>query len=401
MNIVCDMPCNLLKNRVKLVFFSFTIVLISACSSSVRPIHSDEVIQIVFDAKNPFTDFYASSLFHSPKTIILETTKESLIGTINSLQVFDNKIFILDGYMAKKLFIFDMNGKFISQIGNFGKGPGEYIDISDFTINVDEKHIYIRDNQSIHQYTTEGVFIRTINILNPYKKDLTYIQYYNGYIFAEAEIYPESNNDEMFLKIDPSNGKIIEQYFKSSEYNYGWYGKTKMETGSFKACLNKPPKFSLTFMHQIVSLDNMQPYIEIITDHLATNEDINRLKRDEIKLWDFPKMHSIHNYVESNSFIFFSLWYNAGYYSILYDIHKKTNTVGFLMNDLVYKNLRMITKFQFSDNKGAYSAISPDGLFYLIESMKNNELIENLDKIDQLRKLDEESNPVIFYYEFK
>jgi len=33
--------------------------------------------------------------------------------------------------------------------------------------------------------------------------------------------------------------------------------------------------------------------------------------------------------------------------------------------------------------------------------IKENNLLPGLDKMDQLRKLDEESNPVIFFYEFK
>jgi hypothetical protein len=352
-------------------------------------------MSISVDGK-PFQTIMASHLFKPPKTIILQTGKEFLIGNIESLLVFDGLIYILDSFIAKGVFVFNMDGKFIGKIGSLGKGPGEYTNISDFTIDTVNQELYLLANQRIHKYTADGTFIKTIFVQNLHKH-LYHIQYYNGHLYADA--VPHSNqNDEMLLKIDVSNGKILNQYLSSSEYNYSWNKLFKMETSSFKARLSDPPRYAQTFMHQIISLDDIQPYIELKTERTATKEDVDFCKKNGSSLFQFSKMHTIHNYVEGNSFIFFN-FYNNGYYGILHRIHENLTTVGFLKNDLVYKDIHdKGTKFQFSNNKGAYSIIEMDSF---LDDFEKKYLVENLDKIDQLDQLDENSNPIIFYYEYK
>ena len=73
-----------------------------------------------------------TSIFKDVRTIILETREDCLIGRIESLQVFDERIYILDSRKAKSLFVFDMEGKFIQKIGSYGNGPGEYNEPLDF-----------------------------------------------------------------------------------------------------------------------------------------------------------------------------------------------------------------------------------------------------------------------------
>ena len=59
----------------------------------------------------------------------LETLPECLIGYIDQMQVFRDKIFVLDRSVVNGLFVFDMKGKFLYQAGRKGKGPGEYYQI--------------------------------------------------------------------------------------------------------------------------------------------------------------------------------------------------------------------------------------------------------------------------------
>ena len=61
------------------------------------------------------------------KHIVLETTPESTIGTIDKLIVRENKIYIMDKEITKSLFVFSIEGKFLYKINRAGRGPGEYI----------------------------------------------------------------------------------------------------------------------------------------------------------------------------------------------------------------------------------------------------------------------------------
>lgn len=72
--------------------------------------------------------------------IPLETTPKSLLKKIKKVEFSKNFIFICDYF---KLLQFDKTGKFIRQVGNIGRGPGEYITIPDFCIDDQKEKIYI------------------------------------------------------------------------------------------------------------------------------------------------------------------------------------------------------------------------------------------------------------------
>ena len=57
--------------------------------------------------------------------------------------------------------------------------------------------------------------------------------------------------------------------------------------------------------------------------------------------------------------------------------------------------------YVFSDGRGIYQIISGGFREELYQEIQDNKLASNLDKLDELKKLNEEGNPVIFYYEFK
>lgn len=87
------------------------------------------------------------------KFIPLETTNECLIGFAESVQIVDDRIFLLEGRQKEKLFVFDVNGKFITSIGRKGQGPGGYNMIFSFDIDPEERSIIISD-----RYTEKLLF---------------------------------------------------------------------------------------------------------------------------------------------------------------------------------------------------------------------------------------------------
>ena len=81
-----------------------------------------------------------SSLFSKAGIIVLEDTDESLLGKVDKLEVCDNNLYVLE--KGRGLFLFNKQGKFIKMIGRKGKGPGEYIDPDDISIDRENKKIY-------------------------------------------------------------------------------------------------------------------------------------------------------------------------------------------------------------------------------------------------------------------
>ncbi len=98
----------------------------------------------------------------SYRFIPLETTDASIIGEIGKVEIVDDKVFVLDNF-SKNIYRFDLEGKFIGQIGGRGQGPGEFVDPCSFVINHKDRQIVICDRASfqILFYDYDGNFIHS------------------------------------------------------------------------------------------------------------------------------------------------------------------------------------------------------------------------------------------------
>lgn len=111
-----------------------------ACTSKKENAQND-IVHISFQEEgNPILSEKDMECYFIP----LETTLDNLMGEIHRIEIFDNLIFALDN-TQRKLLIFDMNGKFVQQIGNNGNGPGGYVYPMNFSINKNKRIISIAD----------------------------------------------------------------------------------------------------------------------------------------------------------------------------------------------------------------------------------------------------------------
>ena len=367
-----------------------------------------------------------SSVFKNVQTIILETNNDCLIGRIHELQVFDGCIYILDKIIAKGLFVFDNQGRFLRKIGRQGQGPGEYFQLGDFSLDTENGYIFLLDfGNRIHKYRIDGTYILTIEFQIP-RSAIDFIQFHNNKLYASVSAFEAKQDDFMLMVIDPDNGKILSQLLPL-KYNKSWDNRSRTGHSFFMSRLNNPPLYSQLFMDFIVSLeDDITPYIELKSKNLVTERDFANLSNDKLPenthfqvLQGTSKIWDINSFVEHEDFILFK--YKSGFmsekrnsFSVLF--HKETEsvkTVNRMSNDLVLRRIdddgRSIMSvfdgnFIFSDKQGAYEIIQsvPSQIFESFqESIRKNELVPDLDKLDELLKLEDDANPVIFYYEFK
>ena len=109
------------------------------------------------------------------KFIPLETTNECLIGIAEGIQIVDNRIFILEGKQKEKLFVFNLNGKFITSIGQKGQGAGGYNKIFSFDIDSEERSIIISD-----RYAEKLLFYDLDSYQFKYSQNTKF--YYNAFL---------------------------------------------------------------------------------------------------------------------------------------------------------------------------------------------------------------------------
>ncbi len=121
------------------LFFIFIFIL--SCSADKKSVERDKIVELI-DCKEEYISLADSLTTHF---IPLETTGECLIGSISDIQIKNNLIYILEGKKSENLFVFDLNGKFITKVGEKGNGPEQYVKISSFDIDTVNHQILISD----------------------------------------------------------------------------------------------------------------------------------------------------------------------------------------------------------------------------------------------------------------
>jgi hypothetical protein len=59
---------------------------------------------------------------------------------------------------------FDRKGKLLRKIGSIGRGPGEYVNYTQFTVNDKNETVYVLDGNIIKVYSKTGSFLRSISL---------------------------------------------------------------------------------------------------------------------------------------------------------------------------------------------------------------------------------------------
>jgi hypothetical protein len=133
--------------------------------------------------------------------IPLETRDECLINEIRKILFTEEYIFVDE---AKRLLQFDRNGKFIRQVGAVGRGPQEYLFITDFCIYNNE--IYILENRRILIFDFAGNYKRSINL--PFRTS-RFLEQDSHLIFYQPNAFGGYSNPWSWVITDTA-GSIIQ-----------------------------------------------------------------------------------------------------------------------------------------------------------------------------------------------
>lgn len=156
-----------MNKNINLYIFIFAIIFTISCNPKLD--NNLEYTQISVDLLKGKIGL--SSILTNVEPIFLETNDQSLIGMSPKIQFTNNLIFIRSDNAIK---VFNFEGEFVRNIENIGRGPGEYVRISDFYINEYSKRIEILDKsqKKILSYSFEGEYIEDIN-LNLWSSSIT------------------------------------------------------------------------------------------------------------------------------------------------------------------------------------------------------------------------------------
>lgn len=150
------------------------------------------------------TDIKASDLFKNITYIPLTLPEKTVFGEIDKMVVTDSLYIVGDFYNSQKILFFDQSGKFLTQIFSLGEGPGEYLQLIDFSIIESEGLISILSPTKLLFFNFEGNFIHEtkLSIQGIYKsqslEDKTHLYYIPGNM-AKSLVDERFNEYILFL----------------------------------------------------------------------------------------------------------------------------------------------------------------------------------------------------------
>ena len=116
-----------------------------------------------------------SAITEEIKAIELELTDESMINPDRILRILlsDNHVIVAE---RDKILLFNMDGTFVRSIGNRGQGPGEYVTITNLTVDRKNNRLFVGSNKII-SYDLNGNLLKEspVDPDNMPVKDINYI----------------------------------------------------------------------------------------------------------------------------------------------------------------------------------------------------------------------------------
>ena len=355
-----------------------------------------------------------SDFFKAPKVVLLETKPECVVQNIRSLEIYKEDIYILDD-RANKLYIFDGNGKFKRTISSPGRGHGEYMKLADFSIDRTKEIIYLLDeatDEILKFSLNDYKFLSSIKaVQNGY---LTYcMQEIGGKIYLNRFSVSEKEKYEL-REIDERNGKQVGKFLKSDDYNNGWNFPLSLEHSNFYSKNSQSPKYIGLFSNLImnVTADGVSAAY-IVDSRKFVNKDevlmMQRIAEGKLEKIDFSgiysqkRIHQISRFIESPSNVFFQyLEGNERNYLVYDKASGKTKTSSLFMNDYVSDKNMIPMDFCYSDERGVVALLKPCFMPHFIKYIiDGGKMRTHLDNYSRLIKLNKDSNPVLFFHEYK
>ena len=403
-----------MNKAINCMFIILAFVMCISCGSYNTATMYADADTISIDGATRCDSLIFSDFFKAPKVVLLETKPECVVQNIRSLEIYKEDIYILDDH-ANKLYVFDGNGKFKRTISSPGRGHGEYMKLADFSIDRTKEIIYLLDEATdeILKFSLDDYkFLSSIKaVQNGY---LTYcMQEIGGKIYLNRSSVSEKEKYEL-REIDERNGKQVGKFLKSDDYNNGWNFPLSLEHSNFYSKNSQSPKYIGLFSNLImnVTADGVSAAYIVDSRKFVDKEEVLKMQKiaegklekiDFSGIYSQKRIHQISRFIESPSKVFFQYLEGDERNYLVYDkASGKTKTSSLFMNDYVSDKNMIPMDFCYSDERGVVALLKPCFMPHFIKYIiDGGKMRTHLDNYSRLIKLNKDSNPVLFFHEYK
>lgn len=403
-----------MNKAINCMFIILAFVMCISCGSYNTATMYADADTISIDGATRCDSLIFSDFFKAPKVVLLETKPECVVQNIRSLEIYKEDIYILDD-RANKLYVFDGNGKFKRTISSPGRGHGEYMKLADFSIDRTKEIIYLLDEATdeILKFSLDDYkFLSSIKaVQNGY---LTYsMQEIGGKIYLNRSSVSEKEKYEL-REIDERNGKQMGKFLKSDDYNNGWNFPLSLEHSNFYSKNSQSPKYIGLFSNLImnVTADGVSAAYIVDSRKFVDKEEVLKMQKiaegklekiDFSGIYSQKRIHQISRFIESPSKVFFQYLEGDERNYLVYDkASGKTKTSSLFMDNYVSDKNMIPMDFCYSDERGVVALLKPCFMPHFIKYIINGgKMRTHLDNYSRLIKLNKDSNPVLFFHEYK
>lgn len=403
-----------MNKAINCMFIILAFVMCISCGSYNTATMYADADTISIDGATRCDSLIFSDFFKAPKVVLLETKPECVVQNIRSLEIYKEDIYILDD-RANKLYVFDGNGKFKRTISSPGRGHGEYMKLADFSIDRTKEIIYLLDEATdeILKFSLDDYkFLSSIKaVQNGY---LTYsMQEIGGKIYLNRSSVLEKEKYEL-REIDERNGKQVGKFLKSDDYNHGWNFPLSLEHSNFYSKNSQSPKYIGLFSNLImnVTADGVSAAYIVDSRKFVDKEEVLKMQKiaegklekiDFSGIYSQKRIHQISRFIESPSKVFFQYLEGDERNYLVYDkASGKTKTSSLFMDDYVSDKNMIPMDFCYSDERGVVALLKPCFMPHFIKYIiDGGKMRTHLDNYSRLIKLNKDSNPVLFFHEYK
>lgn len=334
-----------------------------------------------------------NTLLSLDKYVVL--SPEVIVGRIQQIIVQNDLIYILDN--EPKICCFDFNGNAVFQIASRGVGPLEFSNIVDFAVHPALKQVIMYDSGkrrlTMHDSNTGKYKSETsLKQLAPMKmgmKDGIFF-FHNPYNYN----YPGSEEYHFSLLYSFTGNKVDGKFFPhdgiTSKYLFGGTNEHPFYYNNDVLLYNK---LFDAIVYRLESGKIIPAYQIELPNPVPLEKIENQI--DPLDLIEGPYSSLLSDIYINDSILYFTFNYKKYLVSVFYDLEKdKTIYCGNRVNNRptedmpVYYPIRGVYKDSF------VSAVSPATI------IEKAEIAPSLFP-DDLKKINEQDNPVIMFYKVK
>ncbi|WP_322934145.1 6-bladed beta-propeller [Bacteroides sp. CG01] len=201
--------------------FFLSIIFLVGCGKKIKYSNESNLTVLQIDWDNIVDRFdYSSMVEDSILMIPLEVRDDCIIGEVTKLLYQNNLIYIADN-ISKSIFVFDLSGKLVTKVHSLGNGPGEYTNITSFTVHNTDIIIFDHTINRLFFYNVSGEFVRDKDVSAIWGSDMFELD--NKLYLVNDGGYSKNGYYHLF-SIDLEDADKYEMYlpFEKRQNNQGW-----------------------------------------------------------------------------------------------------------------------------------------------------------------------------------